>query len=487
MKKTFLILSSVLLFAVSLTAQAETTTKTAAPSSQQKAYTLDPTRRLQTMEGWGVSLCWWANMCGKWSDEKIDEIVDWLVSPTGLNYNIFRYNIGGGDDPQNRHCTLHHMGRGKGLRAEMEGFKDSTAGPYVWSRDEAQRKIMLKIRQRRPDAIFEAFSNSCPYYMTVSGCVGGNVDPKKDNLRPDCYEEFAHYLVDVCKHYHDAYGLTFRTLEPFNEPQTDYWNCDGSQEGCHFDVSSQARFLRVLAPVVKASGLSTTISASDESLVGHAVKGLRQLIADSVIDLISQVNTHTYSGTNAQRTAFGNLGRQWGKRVWMSETGSGGRGIEGNLALAQRLIDDMRYIRPEAWVDWQYVAERDDQWCLIDASFKRQTYRKVKHYYVRQQFSRFIQPGYTMVETDDSCSLAAINPACDTLVLVRLNAGKQPMTVNVNLRQARVTGPVTVFRTSPSEDLAVVTDAMTRRGKVLSLSLPAESVTTYLLPIKQKK
>ena len=88
MKKTFLILSSVLLFAVTLTAQAETTTKTAAPSSQQKAYTLDPTRRLQTMEGWGVSLCWWANMCGKWSDEKIDEIVDWLVSPTGLNYNL---------------------------------------------------------------------------------------------------------------------------------------------------------------------------------------------------------------------------------------------------------------------------------------------------------------------------------------------------------------------------------------------------------------
>lgn len=29
-------------------------------------------------------------MCGKWSDDKIDEIVEWMVSPTGLNYNIFR-------------------------------------------------------------------------------------------------------------------------------------------------------------------------------------------------------------------------------------------------------------------------------------------------------------------------------------------------------------------------------------------------------------
>ena len=80
-------------------------------------YEVNPQIERQHFEGWGVSLCWWAGQCGKWSDEKIDEIVTWLVSPEGLNYNIFRYNIGGGDDPQNRHCEPHHMGRGKGLRA----------------------------------------------------------------------------------------------------------------------------------------------------------------------------------------------------------------------------------------------------------------------------------------------------------------------------------------------------------------------------------
>ena len=88
-------------------------------------YEVNPLLVRQHFDGWGVSLCWWAGQCGKWDDEKIDEIVTWLVSPEGLNYNHFRYNIGGGDDPFNRHCTPHHMGRGKGLRAEMEGFKDS--------------------------------------------------------------------------------------------------------------------------------------------------------------------------------------------------------------------------------------------------------------------------------------------------------------------------------------------------------------------------
>lgn len=29
------------------------------------SYVVSPTSRRQTLEGWGVSLCWWANMCGK--------------------------------------------------------------------------------------------------------------------------------------------------------------------------------------------------------------------------------------------------------------------------------------------------------------------------------------------------------------------------------------------------------------------------------------
>ena len=201
-------------------------------------YMVSPQVVRQHFDGWGVSLCWWAGQCGKWSDQHIDEIVDWMVSPTGLNYSHFRYNIGGGDDPANAHCDQHHMGRGKGLRAEMEGFKDFSGDDYHWDRDAAQRKIMLKIKEKRPDAVFEAFSNSCPYYMTYSGCVSGNTDGGKDNLKPEYYEEFAHYLVDVCKHYKAEYGIEFKTLEPFNEsvtimPTVPVWHCWLISLRCH--------------------------------------------------------------------------------------------------------------------------------------------------------------------------------------------------------------------------------------------------------------
>ena len=443
------------------------------------SYSVNPEQVVQHWDGWGVSLCWWAGQCGKWDEGKVDEIIDWLVSPDGLNYSHFRYNIGGGDDPQNRNCELHHMGKGKGLRAEMEGFKDFTGDQFHWERDSAQRRIMLKIKEKRPDAVFEAFSNSCPYYMTYSGCVAGNKDGSKDNLKREYYEEFAHYLVDVCKHYKEAYGIEFKTLEPFNESATSYWYQNGSQEGCHFDYSSQIAFLRVLAPILEASGLSTIISASDETSVEHSIKAIQAYKQAGVLPLVGQWNTHTYQGDTKQRIRLSALVQEAGKPFWMSETGSGGKGLEGNLKMAQRLFDDIRYLQPEAWFDWQYMEERSDQWCVINGSFQGQIYRKVKNYFVRQQCSRFIKRGYDILQTDCSQLLAAISEARDTLTLVLLNEGEET-THNIQIQKSKFK-KAKVYRTSASEDMAVVKDGFRLKNNTLSIVLPKQSITIIVL------
>ncbi len=51
---------------------------------------------LGEFEGWGTSLCWWANRLG-YSEELTSQAADVFFSPNGLNMNIGRYNIGGGD------------------------------------------------------------------------------------------------------------------------------------------------------------------------------------------------------------------------------------------------------------------------------------------------------------------------------------------------------------------------------------------------------
>lgn len=477
--------------AVLLSTAADTCTVNAQNENAEEnktSYIVNPTALRQKNEGWGVSLCWWANMCGKWTNNRITTIVNWLTSPKVLNYNIFRYNIGGGDDPENKNCTPHHMGAegGKGLRAEMEGFKDSSDGEYVWSRDEAQRKIMLKIKEKRPDAIFEAFSNSAPYYMTYSGCCAGNTNGLKDNLKPEYYEEFAHYLVDVCKHYKDEYGIEFKTLEPFNESQTDYWYANGAQEGCHFDVKSQIEFLKVLSPILKESGLNTIISASDETNVWQSIHAFEEYKSAGVLDLVGQWNTHTYSGTDKDKSKIGSMARDAGKRLWMSETGDGGEGIGGNLNMAQRLINDIRYIMPDAWMDWQYIEEWSDQWGLVKANFGEQTYERTKNFYVRMHFSQYIKQGYTYIATSNPQTLAAVNENADTLVLVAINPSSEPVAHEANLIFCQPDGDIACKRTSEVESMKEIKD-YTLENNMLRFTLPKLSVVTFVIPVKTNK
>ncbi len=453
------------------------------------SYMINAHATRQPIEGWGVSLCWWARMCGEWSDEKIDMLVDWMVSPEGLNWNIFRYNIGGGDDPNNAHCEPHHMGKGKGLRAEMEGFLDEPGGPYHWDRDAGQRKIMLKIKERRPDAIFEAFSNSAPWWMTHSGCCAGNVDANKDNLKPEYYTAFAEYLVNVCKHYKDKYGIEFKTLEPFNEPVTDYWYANGSQEGCHFSMEEQVKFIRILHPILKASGLKTVLACSDETNTWQSVKTLKHYQSEQAMNLVGQWNTHTYGADNRSRSQVGSLARAEGKTIWMDEVGAGGKGLMGNLNLCQKFFDDMHYILPAAWIDWQYVEEHNDQWCLVRANFADEnSAKRVPNYYVRQQVTRFIKQGYTMVTSLSSKSLAALNPSADTLVIALLNNSDKPAQHQISLPGIKQNGHITAYQTTDGSYMQECeTDGLAIKKSKLCISLPPAGITTLLLPIKPLK
>ena len=459
------------------------------PAVDTVRFVVNAAAKAQDFEGWGTSLCWWANVAGHWSEEKVDELVDWLVSPTGLNYNIFRYNIGGGDDPNNTNCTAHHMGKGKGLRAEMEGFKDSTNCDYIWTRDEAQRRIMLKIKEKRPDAIFEAFSNSAPYYMTYSGCCSGNTNSSKDNLKPEYYEEFAHYLVDVCKHYKDEYGIEFRTLDPFNEPMTSYWGANGGQEGCHFDVASQVAFIKVLSPILKASGLATVVSASDETSVAQSVTDFNTFTSSGVIDLVGQWNVHTYTADNKSRTQVGSLCAAKGMRLWMSETGSGGSGISGNLNMAQKLINDVRYLTPNAWVDWQYM-EGNDQWGLVRGDVSKITggtegAERTKNYYVRQHFSRYIKPGYTLLSVLNEQTLAARNAAGNSIVVVSINPSAATTCMTVDLAGCTpITSGVSAYVTNESSDSTALTTADYKFADgQLTYTLEPLSIVTLVIPV----
>lgn len=444
---------------------------------------VNPGAPRQQFDGWGISLCWWAHMAGEWDDEKIDQVIDWLVLPENLNYRVFRYNIGGGDDPENRNCDPHHMDKGKGHRAEIPGFKAYEDSEYDWSADEAQIKIMRKIKERRPDAVFEAFSNSAPWWMTYSGCCSGNSSAGKDNLKPEYYEAFADYLIDVMVHIKEVEGIEFLTLDPFNEPMTNYWGRNGGQEGCHFDVQSMSNFIKVLYPKLQASGLSTVISACDETAVGQQIADVRHFKTDGSLPMIGQINTHTYSGNSVDCCNISALCAAEGIPLWMSEVGAGGSGIQGNLNMANRLIRDMRYIEPIVWCDWQYIEEGNDQWCLLQGNLTTGNVRRVNNYFVRNHITHYIKPGYTILTSTNDNTLAATNPEGTELVFVVVNpdALKSKYTVDLGLYSS--IGVPTVALKSQNNNYN--TDiAYEIKDSYLSFDLEGPTIATFVIPVQ---
>ena len=61
-------------------------------------------------------------------------------SAAGLGYNIFRYNIGGGENPAHEHMRQWR---------EMPGFLNA-AGTWDWNADANQRNVLRRIVERDP-------------------------------------------------------------------------------------------------------------------------------------------------------------------------------------------------------------------------------------------------------------------------------------------------------------------------------------------------
>ena len=59
--------------------------------------------------------------------------------------------------------------------------------------------------------------------MTESGYVSGGFNASSEQLKPVAEAQFASYLVRVTEHLEDQYGIDVDTIDPFNEPNTNYW------------------------------------------------------------------------------------------------------------------------------------------------------------------------------------------------------------------------------------------------------------------------
>lgn len=447
----------------------------------------DLSRAGPVFEGWGTALAWFANVTGGWPEADREHLADLLYGSQGLGWTIARYNIGGGDSPD----TKPYLRPG----AAVPGFWRSPHGAtgtgwwnpedpamWDWSADANQRWWLDAIKARVRAPIFEAFSNSPPWFMTVSGKVSGAEKGTDDNLRPGEESRFAGYLARVVEELQRRHGVAFRTLSPVNEPNTDYWFAANTQEGAHWSPARQGQMILATAAALKARGLETVVSAPDETN-SHLFLADWAAYPPEVRAAIGQLNVHSYGTVN--QTGVRDVARASGIRLWMSENDTpldkdpeNFEDMASPLAFAEHVVMDLKRLEPAAWVFWQAVENlsargggKGSNWGLIKADYSRppegpHTIHVTRRYWVMAQFSRFIRPGFRLVPVDDLDTVGALSQNGRELVLVHVNGGLSPR---------RLTPP------KGWSGRLIVTDAQRRAEPVAGLVVPPRSVATLLL------
>ncbi len=209
-------------------AQARTAAPASAPASSVTVRP-DPSYQHERFQGWGTSLVWFANATGDYPEEIRQKLAGLLFGDDGLALNIARYNIGGGNAPDVKDY-LRAGGAVEGWWKAPEGTTRedtdwwSAEDPADWNpeADADQRWWVDRIKDDIDH--WETFSNSPPWFMTTSGYVSGGFDATTDQLKTGSVDDFAAYLAGATERLEKAHGIDVDTVDPFNEPNTNYWS-----------------------------------------------------------------------------------------------------------------------------------------------------------------------------------------------------------------------------------------------------------------------
>ncbi|KAK4071744.1 CAZyme family GH30 [Trichoderma aggressivum f. europaeum] len=445
---------------------------------------IDPTSNWGTWEGWGVSLAWWAKAFGNRDDlanvffTRNNQVINGQNLP-GLGFNIARYNAGACSTNTYNGTSMVVSSSIKPSR-QVDGYwldwasTDPASSSWNWNVDANQRAMLQKAKAKGAN-IFELFSNSPMWWMCLNHNPSGS--GSSDNLQSWNYQNHAVYLANIAQHAQQNWGIQFQSVEAFNEPSSG-WGPTGTQEGCHFSVSTMATVINYLNTELAQRGLSSFVSSSDETSYDLAISTWQGL-GSSAQNVVKRVNVHGYQGGGGRRDTLYSLVSQAGKRLWNSEYGDSdgsGKSMYTNLLL------DFTWLHPTAWVYWQaidgsgwgLVVGDNDQLTLSSANTK---------YFVLAQFTRHIRPGMQILTTPDGNTAAAYDSGSQKLVIVAANWGSA-QTITFDLTRAKTAGsngatvPRWSTQTSGGDQYKSYSDTKINNGK-FSVSFSTGQVQTF--------
>lgn len=414
---------------------------------------IDAHDEAQTIEGFGAAGAWWAQDVGGWPDAQRNHVADLLFDrEKGAGLSIYRYNIGGGNgeniaDPWRRAETF-----------------EETPRQYDWTRD-ANARWMLRAARDRGVGQFVAFVNSPPARMTHSGLTTGG-HSGESNLRPDAYNDFARYLVDVVRHLRDNEGVPVKWLSPINEPQWQ-WQSKNGQEGCRYAPDEVLAVARSLLRAIQQNKLDVQLSLFESGEWKASLPYIEALAGDpEVWPALPHLAIHSYWSTREDKLRFvvEMKQRRLDQPLWMSEWTEmrEGRdaGMDSALVMAATMHEDLTLANVTSWQYWIAVSKYDFRDGLVYVDPRDYAIMPAKRLWVMGNFARFIRPGFVRLNAqggNDSLLTSAYRSADDRQwVVVVVNLSDALVDVQIEASDGRRLRRAEQHVTSEQHDLALL-------------------------------
>lgn len=450
----------------------------------------------QTIAGFGASGAWWVNDLTKFSSSVQSQVAADLFTTSGIDLSQYRYNIGGG-------------GTGVSVAARAPQTFLTTSGTYNWSNDPGgQYFLKAASSDGVPDLI--GFVNSAPEeYTTNNKTCAGEINTSDDAA-------YGTYVATIVSHF-ASQGVTLSQISPMNEPDDSFSSC--GQEGMQVPASERASVIDAVGSALSSAGLSTKIIADESSQTTQLLSEAPTWLADSSAPgYTTAIAHHTYNNpSDSGLEQVGSLGDVNGKPVWASEiccqiSGGGGYGAQydptmaGALVLTNYIYTDMSYADDAAFQWWTALSSElgcdpstsstcatsvnssgwNDGLLYYDpnyASDGNQNIYPTKRFYALGQYSKYVRPGAVRYGVSGSPSgvqtMAFWNSSSSQWDVVATNTNSSATSLSLNLNSGTLS-PSAAVQTDSSENMASVS-APSISGSTISASLPAQSVTTYVL------
>lgn len=433
---------------------------------------VDTTKRHQTIEGFGASGCWTAQLAGDWPTASRERALELLFTDRGAALSIWRYNIGAGGGEEIHDATR----RTRGVEVEP--------GRYDLSRDKAALDVVRGAVERGVLRVV-LFANSLPERFTVSGKVSGG-ENGSPNLKPGSEDEAAAFLVDVTLRIKRELGLRDVRLSPMNEPQWQWGGRSGRrQEGCNMLPDQLAKLTAACARQLQERDPTILLEGPEGGEWKGATFSYIEAFAKepALMKQLGALAVHSYWSNDDDRRAFMEKYRGAGLAIPLAQTEwcemKHGRdaGMEGAFTLFRTVHSDLTICGVTNWSFWLAMSHYDyrDGLLYIEPDH---SITPAKRLFALGHFSRFVRPGDVRVDATTSVDRLLVTSFLSAdgrrIATVMANPTDAAVTIAIEMPGAALPASGTLVVTGEQRDMTESTCAPN------AIVVPPNSIATYV-------